>query len=172
MVEQGNRNTVRKWFWVWEFEQEEQWLNAMAMEGWLLDGVGFCTYHFIPCTPGEYTVRMEMREPDEAYLAFLQNEMGAEYVGRMGNWIYFRRRNELGEFDLFSDIDSRIDHLDRIAKMLLVIGIANIVIGLANSLFISGLASINLLAACLLMYGLGRIRGKEEELKRERALHE
>ena len=35
------RMTVRKWFWVWDFEKEEDWLNEMAMNGWALASVGF-----------------------------------------------------------------------------------------------------------------------------------
>ena len=76
------RKTVRKCFFVWQFEKEEQWLNVMAQSGWVLDGIGFCTYHFIACEPGEYTVRLEMHLHDEAYVTFMQ-ETGAEYVGRM-----------------------------------------------------------------------------------------
>ena len=29
-----SRKTIRKWFWVWDFEKEEDWLNEMAMNGW------------------------------------------------------------------------------------------------------------------------------------------
>ena len=32
----AERKTVRKWFWVWDFDKEERWLNEMAMSGWLL----------------------------------------------------------------------------------------------------------------------------------------
>ena len=41
-----SRKTIRKWFFVWEFEKEEDWLNEMAMNGWVLESVGFCSYHF------------------------------------------------------------------------------------------------------------------------------
>jgi len=164
--------TVRKWFWVWEFEEEEQWLNAMAQSGWLLDGVGFAVYHFVSCEPGSYNIRLEMRKPDEDYLNFM-SEAGAEYVGRMVKWIFFRRRVEDGPFDLFSDIDSRIQHLDRIGKLLAVCGGANLLIGLINSFNpVVNMGWINLLCATLLMYGLGRIHGKKESLKRDRTLFE
>ena len=79
--------TMRRWFWVWDFEKEEEWLNEMALNGWVLAGVDFCTYHFVRCEPGEYTVRLEMHPADDAYIAFLE-ETGAEYVGRMLQWIY------------------------------------------------------------------------------------
>ena len=51
------RKTITKWFWVWQFEKEEEWLNEMAANGWVLESVGFCRYSFVRCEPGEYTVR-------------------------------------------------------------------------------------------------------------------
>lgn len=166
------QKTVHKWFWVWEFEKEEVWLNTMVQSGWLLDKVGFCTYHFIACTPGEYTVRLEMRDHDDNYISFMQ-ETGAEYVGRMVKWIYFRKKTQDGAFDIFSDIDSRIDHLDKIGKMLSFVGCANLLIGLSNTLNPTlNIGWINLLCATLLMYGLGRIHEKIESLKKDRLLRE
>ena len=166
-----NRKTIRKWFWVWDFDKEEAWLNEMAMNGWALESVSFCSYHFIRCQPGEYSVRLEMHPYDEAYLSFMQ-ETGAEYIGRMMMWIYFRKKTEDGPFDLFSDIDSRIRHLDRIGRILGIIGAANLLIGIGNSLGTARLGWINLLCATLLMYSLGRIHGKKEALEKERLLHE
>ena len=166
-----NRKTIRKWFWVWSCEKEEEWLNEMAMNGWLLDGVSFCTYHFVRCEPGEYSIRLEMHPYDEAYLSFME-ETGAEYVGRMMMWIYFRKKTADGAFDLFSDIDSKIRHLDRIGQMLAWIGGGNLLIGLANTFNPARIGWINLLCATLLMYGLGRIHGKKEALEKERLLHE
>ena len=167
----SERKTIRKWFWVWDFEKEERWLNEMALQGWVLDGVGWCTYHFRRCEPGEYTVRLEMRPYDESYVAFME-ETGAEFVGRMMAWIYFRKKAEEGAFDLYSDIDSRIAHLDRIGKMLTVIGGLNLVIGILNSINGNGIGWVNLLCATLLMYALGRIHGKKEALEKDRQLME
>ena len=45
---------VTKWYWVWDYEKEELWLNAMAQEGWTLQRIGFCTYYFERTEPGEY----------------------------------------------------------------------------------------------------------------------
>ena len=166
------RKIVKKWFWVWEFDKEEQWLNTMAQQGWVLDKVGFCRYEFIPCQPGEYTVRLEMRSHDEAYLGFMA-DTGAEYMGRMMKWIYFRRKTELGQFELFSDIDSRIAYLDKMCRTLRGVGIANLLIGVGNTLTIAHPVSmVNLLAATLLMYALGRVEGKKEALKKDRLLME
>ncbi len=163
--------TIRKWYWVWDFDKEEEWLNDLALNGWVLESVGLCTYHFIRCEPGKYTVRLEMHPYDENYLQFM-HETGAKYIGRMLMWIYFRKKTEDGPFDLFSDIDSRISHLSRIGKMLSVLGITNLFIGIANTFSPARMGWINLLCATLLMYALGRIQGKKEALEKERLLHE
>jgi len=165
------RKTIRKWFWVWDFEKEERWLNMMAQSGWVLDGVSFCKYEFVACEPGEYTVRLEMHEHDPEYLDFMAGTE-AEYVGRMVQWVYFRKQTVHGVFDIFSDLDSRIEHLRKIGNMLLLIGIANLLIGFAVSSAPINMGWINLLCATLLMYALGRIHGKKEALEKARELRE
>ena len=167
----ASRRTIYKWFWVWDFEKEEEWLNEMAMNGWTLTAVGFCNYTFVKTEPGEYNIRMEMRPHDDGYLEFLR-ENGVEYVGRILQWHYYRKKTSLGPFELYSDIESRIQHMDRIGKMLFAIGMANLLIGIANSIGPSRLGWINLLCATLLMYALGRIQGRKDELKKESILHE
>jgi len=166
------RKIVRKWVWVWDFEKEERWLNEMATSGWLLEEVGFCTYHFERCEPGEYTVRLEMHGKDDGYISFME-EMGAAYVGNYMQWLYFRRKTVDGRFDIFSDIDSRIAHLEKIGKLLKVVGVANLVIGIANSINPAvNMGWINLLCATLVMYALGRIHAKKESLEKDRLLRE
>ncbi len=161
---------VTKWYWVWDYEKEELWLNAMAQEGWALQRVGFATYYFEKTEPGEYIVRLECRKKDEGYVSFV-TDMGAEYVGRIAMWVYFRRKAELGEFELNGDLDSRIEQLTTIGRMLLLVGIGNLLIGLSNLRY-NGIGVVNLICAGFLAYCYGRIRGKRDELQRERQLHE
>ena len=168
----ADMKTVYKLFFVWDFEKEERWLNEMAMDGWALKDVGFCRYTFERTEPGAYTVRLEMRKADDEYMGLME-ESGAEYVGRYLQWHYFRKRTELGAFELLSDIDSRVDHLTRIGKMVMGFGLANLSLGVVNSLINgSGVGVLNLLVATMLMYGLGRITGKREEMEKERQIRE
>ena len=166
---------IRKWFWVWQFEEEEQWLGEMAESGWVLEKLGFAVYYFRPCEPGEYIVRTEMRGKDDSYVNFME-EIEAEYVGRMAQWIYFRRKSSLGEFQIFSDLESRIEHLNKIARTIKGVGIANLIIGMANT-FNPGLSGIplgwiNLLCAALCMYCWGRLQGKLDGMEKDRKLME
>ncbi len=84
----------------------------------------------------------------------------------------FQEENRKRRFRPVSDIDSRISHLDKIGKFLGIIGGANLLIGLVNSVSPARLGWINLICATLLMYSLGRIHGKKEALEKERLLHE
>ena len=164
--------TVYRLFAEWSFDKEEEWLNSMAQDGWTLKNVGFCKYVFERTEPGEYITRLAMHDADEEYME-LMRESGAEYVGRVLQWLYFRKKAELGEFELFSDIDSRIAHLNRISCVLIGLGFANVAVSFAcgvNSADIAG--RINLLCACVIFYGLGRIHGKKEALERERRIRE
>ena len=166
------RKTIRKWFWVWEFDKEEQWLNTMAQSGWVLDSVGFCKYNFVKCEPGEYTVRLEMHDPDDEYIAFME-ETGVEYIGRMVKWIFFRKKALYGPFEIFSDIDSRISQLDKISKLTAALGFANLAIGLANSFNpVTNVGWVNLIVCAVLMYGLGRLHCEKEALEKERVVRE
>ncbi len=169
------RKTLRKWFWAWNFDKEEEWLEEMARNGWTLDGVGFCTYHFIRTEPGEYSVRLQylpIAEESGEYSSLME-ESGAQRVGRMVQWVYYRKKTVDGSFELFSDLDSRIMHLDKISRLMLIIAILNLVIGVINSFHTPGsLGWVNLVLASLLTYGLGRIHGKKEALEKERRFRE
>ena len=166
-----NQRVVWKWFWAWDFEKEEQWLNEMALAGWVLVNVRWCRYTFEAAEPGAWIIRLEMHEDDPAYLSLL-SEMGAQFICRWFQWIYLRRPAEYGSFDLFSDLDSRIAHLNRISRVLSALCIMNLGIGVMNVAIRNGFGMINLLLGALIAYGLGRIHGKREELQKERRLRE
>ena len=165
---------IRKWFFVWDFEKEERWLDDMAKQGWVLDGVGFGKYRFVPCEPGAYAVRLEMlnwlprSEEGRKYIGFVE-ETGAEFVASYMRWVYFRKKVADGPFDLFSDIDSRVRHLDAIIKLVGGVGLANLAIGVGS---LKTLGWINFACAALMAYCAWRLNRKKERLQEERKLHE
>ena len=117
------KHVIHKLFWAWEFDKEEKWLNEMSAKGLQLSDVGLFRYVFKEGLPGEYVYRLEMlkhwpRHPESAqYIRFIE-EMRAEHIGSLMSWVYFRKKAEDGGFDLFSDIDSRIRHLNRILALI------------------------------------------------------
>ena len=166
--------TVRKLFWAWDFDREEDWLGDMAAQGWGLVSVGFCRYTFEPCRPGEYGCRLELlADPlgdpkSQEYLEFLA-EAGVEYVGHLFRWVYLRKRTDDGPFELFSDTDSRIRHLRRILALVLPILALNLLAGF-NGLHQFGI--VNLLLAILLAAGAGKLWRKIRELQAQQDIFE
>ena len=126
------RKIMHKWFWIWDFDKEEKWLNEMAAKGLVLNSVAFCRYEFVDCLPGEYNIRLEMLRnsvnnfESQNYIRFLE-DTGVEHIGTLFRWVYFRKKAESKPFDLFSDIDSRIRHLNRLLFIPIIFGIANLI---------------------------------------------
>ena len=176
---------VRKLFFVWQFDKEEKWLNEMSANGLQLKSVGFCTYNFEVGTPGEYIYRLELLDKhpthvrSEQYIRFIE-DTGAEHIGSIFRWVYFRRKASLGGFELYSDLKSRISHLNRI----LLLSGALLPISLFNSFNVLQMwfrmgepLSLVLSATCFLLciflgYGFVRILLKRHSMKKERVLHE
>ena len=110
------RKIIRKVFWAWDQDKEEEWLNRMAANGLSLISVGFISYEFEETLPGEYKIRKQFMEhfrshPEtEKYIRFLE-ETGIQHVGTYTFHNYFRKKTSDGEFELISDLNSRIKNL-------------------------------------------------------------
>ena len=175
------KKTIYKLYWAWQFDKEEKWLNECSAKGLHLSDVGFLRYTFEVGNPGAYSHKLELLEnwpahPESvAYIQFLE-DTGVEMVGSIFRWVYFRKRTEDGPFDLFSDLDSRIKHLNRILFLFLPImflefsaGISNLFMQNSSNRFIGGLA---LFVGCLLAYGALVINNKKKKLLKERMIYE
>lgn len=163
------KSMIRFW-WAWKFDKEEEWLNQMADNGYTLVWTKWIFYKFEKTQPGEYIIRMEYHKNDPNYITFMQ-ELGAERISYYLGWNYFRRKSELGSFDIFSDLKSKINHFRRIEQLLLPLGLMNIGVGIMNSVN-AHIGFLNLLLAVLIFYGLGCIRTRREILEKEERLHE
>lgn len=180
------RKTIHKWFWAWDFDKEENWLNQMAAIGLNLVAVGWCAYTFEEGEPGEYTVRPELLDnvPIHAesgrYIKFVE-DTGAEYLGAILRWAYFRKKRASGAFDLYSDTASRIKHLDRILTLIGVLALMDIAVGINNIVLYwsFGKTMANLVGGILVLglglllgWGFLRVYAKKRRLKKEKQLYE
>ena len=179
------RTTIRKWFWAWEFDKEEAWLNEMAASGKALVSARYATYEFEDSAPGEYAVRLEMLEhaPDSAegqqYIEFVEST-GAEYVGKVMKWVYFRKKTADGSFELHGDNATRIKHLGGIIRLLkplmalyVGMGVYNLCIGIGlNSVVNVVCAAASGAVAWLLYQGMGKLNEKKKQLDKDAQLFE
>lgn len=179
------RIAIKKWFWAWDFDKEEKWLNEMSAKGLPLVAVSFCNYIFEDCTPGEFTYRIELLNnwpthfESQQYIRFIE-ETGAEHIGSVMRWVYFRKKTAQGNFDLYSDFDSRIKHLNRLLTLLGVIACANIPNSLncfgmgitEDSPFLLVCSVLILCMSGLIGFGFLKIWKKKRQLQTEKNLFE
>ena len=179
------RQTIRKWFWAWEFDKEEAWLADMAARGKALVSARYATYEFEDSAPGEYIVRLEMMENSPTshegrqYIEFVE-DTGAECVGTVMKWVYFRKKTADGPFELHGDNATRIKHLKGIQRLLLPLSIVNAGIAVYNFCVGIGFASpINVVCSMasvavsvLLGVGIVKLNNKKIQLEKEAQLFE
>lgn len=178
------RKTIRKLFFVWDFDKEEKWLNEMAAKGLCLVSVGFCKYEFEECEPGEYKICMQMLEKSpknpesEKYMEFVEGT-GAEHIGTFSHWIYFRKKAEDGVFKLFSDNESRVKYMTRIVNFTTLITVLNLYVGafniylaFSNDFAFNFIGLLNIAIGVVGVFGTIKLAKKRKRIKQESQLFE
>lgn len=101
-------------------DKETIWLNQMAEEGYAMTGFFAGFYRFEKCEPGKYVYQIDFGEKFFAvtnnYREFME-ETGVEIVQTWGFWIILRKLASEGEFQLYTDVDSSIEHYTKIRTM-------------------------------------------------------
>lgn len=111
-------------------DKETTWINEMAAKGYALKGFFAGFYSFEKCEPGEYVYQIDfgskMYSVSDDYREFMA-ENNIEIVCLWGYWIILRKRASEGEFVLYTDVDSSIEHYTKILKMFKVITIIELI---------------------------------------------
>jgi len=171
--------------WLFDVEKEEEWLEEISGHGRQLVRVGRWLHDLEDCAPGEYSYRIELlkksprSEESRRYIEFLE-DTGAEYIGSRGRWAYFKKKSSPCGFELFSDIDSRIEHLGRILRLdTMVLVSASIALPIClfaaarmPSLGIYNCTLFVLFVAATSLYGCIKFSSKKRRLETERVLRE
>jgi len=176
------RKVIHKWFIDWE--KEEKWVNEMAAKGLALVAIGFGRFEFEECEPGEYRYRCELLKnlPDhpesEQYIKFVEST-GAEHAATWMRWVYFRKKTADGEFELFSDNESKIKHLGTILALIgviaglnLFVGVYNITLALVFSSPVNFAGFINIVLGAFLTALFIKYFRRRQKLKNEKTLFE
>lgn len=120
-----NTKSILHWFWVWQDEKEEAWLQEMARQGWHLKGIGaFGTYKLAAGEPREMAYRLDFFTDSKNKANYLKifDDAGWEYIGEFGSWQYFRKPIQDGEVpEIFTDNESKIVKYGRILTILIVL---------------------------------------------------
>lgn len=109
-----------------DIEKETKWLNSLAKQGYRLTGKSGFTYRFKTCEKGAYIYQVEKRKPFTSdknldYIDFISN-LDINTVAIQWGWFYFEKENDGKDFELFTDIQSKISHYKNLIFTLLIIG--------------------------------------------------
>lgn len=111
-----------KYFNIFQYEKEQEYLNDMHKKGWKLTKVnGLGTYHFEECEPEDVVYQLdynkEGRANKEEYVAMFA-DCGWEYLFDFADYSYFRKsKAEMNnEESIFSDEQSRYEMMERVCK--------------------------------------------------------
>ncbi len=157
----------------------------MSVKGYALIDYTWCRYVFEECEPRTYIYRLEMLNSfpgsthSKDYIKFLE-ETGIEHVASYMKWIFLRKKTELGSFNLFTDIDSKIKHHIRVSTFLFPLSALNFGIGFINLFnshsfknpLLSGMSILNLVLGGIIAYHALRHFKKVIKLRQDKSIYE
>ena len=91
-------------------------------------------------------------------LAFLE-ETGIQVVGRCLNWIYLKKKSDGQPFEIFSDLEGVLRHLDGVLALCGVVMAVNVLPGFANlaNSHLQQLSWLNLALAAVGAFGFFKL---------------
>lgn len=111
-------------------DAETNWLNEMSEKGWALKSFFAGFYTFEKCEEGRYAYQIDCGEKlfkvSDEYREFMK-EAGIEIVQTWGWWVILRKPASEGEFELYTDVESSIEHYSRIRRMFKIVTVIEIV---------------------------------------------
>lgn len=114
-----------RWFWAWQDEKEEAWLEEMSRQGLHLDHFGFPGWYFFrQGEPRDFAYRLDFitaTGKDQAGYYQIFQDAGWEHVGNYGGWQYFRKERKPGESaEIYTDNQSKVKKYERLAGFLVI----------------------------------------------------
>ena len=187
------RTTVHKLFWIWQLPKEEAWINEMAEHGYGLVSAGKITFEYEDIESGQYKYKEMMLKGSfdskkvRDFLKFME-EMGVDNVGHVSypghTIVYLRYDSSLENFDIYSDLDSKIEYEKIMVGYLLFAAIINLAawilnmaIFIANCLrgypsYISLISTLSLVLTVIIFINISKRNSTISKLKAEREIHE
>ena len=160
------RTTFHKFFWLWQLPKEEAWINEMAEHGYGLVSTGRVTYEFEDIENGKYKYKTLFlkgsfgSEKIREFLKFME-EMDVHNAGHVSypghTVIYLRYDSSMNDFDVYSDLDSKIEYESALVSYLTFISLA---------------CALNLVLAVIIIKNIVKHINRIKSYKTEREIHE
>lgn len=129
MIKERNKN-MKKFRLYYDTEKEVKWLNEMSEQGWKLTSFFAGVYTFEECEPGKYLYQEDTTDKlfqvSDEYRNFM-SDAGIEIVQVWGPWVILCQEKDKGEFELYTDNESKIAHQKKILRIFKVVAILELI---------------------------------------------
>ena len=119
-----------KFNFTFDKDKEIEWLNQMAAEGWGMTGFAAGFYNFEKCDKGKWNYQIDFGDKlfavSDEYREFME-DTGAEIVQTWAYWVFLRKPASEGKFELYTDVDSSLEHYMKIRKFFKIVTIIEII---------------------------------------------
>lgn len=115
---------VFKMFLYTNYKKEEKWLDLMSQNGWNLTKKKFFIYYFEKDNTSYIYKKcyLSIRKEQELIKKMIMDqEIKIELLCGNGHWYYFRRKSELGNYELFNDSNLEISFLTSLNNYMILI---------------------------------------------------
>lgn len=117
---------VSKFRIFFDIEKETRWLNNLSKQGYRFVDKKCFNYYFKKCEPNEFIYQIERRKlfsskKNKDYIDFISS-LNINIVSTQWGWFYFEKENDGNEFNIYSDVPSKISHYKNLIITLLLIG--------------------------------------------------
>ncbi len=120
---------MRKFRCFMNYDKEEKWLNDMAKKGYGLKNADCFGYEFYSTKPENATIRIDYRNFNSKktfvdYCMLFQDSGWQHIVGsKFSGTQYFKKTDENGEDDIFSDVISKAGKYKRLSNMYITMAV-------------------------------------------------
>lgn len=123
------KRSIFKNFFI-NIEKEEAWLNEMCKKGYALIEISKGFYLFEDCALGNFIYRIAFLKKSASKNDNLA--LNVKHIASTNRWHYYRKDAALGKFTIYSDIDSQIEHYQRINFIWYILAIIFLYSGLQD----------------------------------------
>ena len=165
--------TEMRFFFLPDFEKEEKYLAKQHRQGWKLiqNYLGFL-FVFEKCQPEEVVYQLDFKPKGQDKSEYIQMfaDYGWDYIGDCNHFSYFRKNPSLGEVEIYSDLQSKLEMIGRIIGRQFMFGVSLLILFTVLFYFLKMPVAVVAMAAitvpiliyCLL--GLLHLRRKYKEV--------
>ncbi|MBN1880478.1 DUF2812 domain-containing protein [bacterium] len=120
-----NRIRKIKWWWGWNVEKIERWLEQRERDGWNLVDIGSLGVSFVfhQGIPRRVAYRVDYQnQVKEDYLQLFQ-DAGWSLIGKSCGWYFWKQEYTVDKPEIFTDVESLIDRNRRQIWLIALIGL-------------------------------------------------